>query len=228
MTSKSHCPRQRHLVVAAHPDDEILGCGGTIARYHGRDDFFVLILTGGAQGRYDRSMEEQLRGQALEANRLVGTKEVFFEDLPNQGLDAIPLTRVIHAIEVHIARLKPEVLWIHDDADLNKDHRIVYEAGVTAARPLAGQVVGRVYSYFVASSTEWGRQPRAFAPNTFVDIKDSLETKSRAMQCYTSECRAYPHPRSPQAVHTYAAYWGLGAGWEYAEPFRLVQRLRGI
>jgi LmbE family N-acetylglucosaminyl deacetylase len=219
----------QHLIVAAHPDDEILGCGGTVARYSRRGHIFdALILTGGAEGRYDRKMADRLRNQALEAGEYVGIREVFIEDLPNQGLDHIPLTQVVETIEAYLARLGPQVLWVHSDSDLNMDHRIAYEAAVTAARPMHGQRVQKVFAYFVASATEWGRTPVGFVPNTFVDIKATLADKIKAMQCYESECRPYPHPRSPGAIEAYAAYWGLSAGFEFAEPFRLVHSLDHI
>lgn len=214
-----------NLIIAAHPDDEILGCGGTIGRFHSQEDFYVLILTDGASGRYDEALSRRLREQALAANRIVGTREVRFEQLPNQGLDHIPLTDVITVIEHHLHQIRPTRLFIHAHTDLNKDHRIVFEAAVTAVRPLAGQVVRKVYSYFVASSSEWDRTDQPFAPNTVVDIVDSLELKCQAMSCYASESRAYPHPRSREALSVYAGYWGLSSGFRYAEPFRLIQQL---
>jgi LmbE family N-acetylglucosaminyl deacetylase len=214
-----------NLIVAAHPDDEILGCGGVIGRFHSQEDFHVLILTDGAAGRYDEVMSRELRDQALAANRMVGTRSVHFENLPNQGLDHIALSEVIAVIERHLHRIRPTRLFIHSHSDLNKDHRIAFEAAVTAVRPLAGQVVRQVYTYFVASSSEWDRTDQPFVPNTFVDVAGSLDLKCRAMSCYTIECRPYPHPRSCEAVAAYAGYWGLTAGFRFAEPFRLIQQL---
>ena len=211
----------RSLIVAAHPDDEVLGCGGVMGRYAASQEFYVLILTGGAAGRYAGHMAGDLRASAEEAGRILGVRKVFFEDLPNQGLDAVPLTTVIGAVEKHVAALAPDTLFIHSDRDLNKDHRIAYEACLTAARPLAGCPVRRVYTYFVASSTEWGAVPWNF--NTFVSIAGSLDAKVRAMQAYPSECRPYPHPRSPETIRAYASFWGLQAGLEAAEPFCLLR-----
>ncbi len=217
----------KNLVIAAHPDDEILGCGGTIAKLCNSEDFYVLILTGGAEGRYSKDMEKQLHDNAISANKIIGTKEVFFEKLPNQALDSIPLTSVIQIIEKYVNRLKPETIFIHSSGDLNKDHRIVFEAGVTAARPMPEQIIKKVYTYFVASSTEWSRNEEQFMPNTFVDIKNTIEKKITAMKCYLSECRSAPHPRSPEALTIYASYLGISSGYEHAEPFQLIQNISG-
>ena len=217
----------KNLIIAAHPDDEILGCGGTIAKYNKTQEYYVLILTGGAENRYDKSMESVLHSHALKANSKVGTKEVFFEQLPNQGLDNIPLTAVIQVIEKYIEIVRPVNLFIHSSQDLNKDHRIVYEAGITASRPFAGQIVRKLYSYFVASSTEWNRIENSFIPNTYIDIKDCIDKKIEAMKCYESECRPYPHPRSPEAISIYAEFWGISVGMEYIEPFQLIQDISG-
>ncbi|MGA1823508.1 MAG: PIG-L deacetylase family protein [bacterium] len=215
----------RELIVAAHPDDEILGCGGYIAKYHDTHELYVVILTNGAEGRYEKSMVPTLKNQAIKANQIVGTKEVYFENLPNQGMDTIPLTDSIGVIEKYIDMIKPTTLFIHSSKDLNKDHRIVYEAGITAARPYPGQSVERIYTYFTASSTEWNSIGDSFMPNTYVTIKKELEKKIKAMKCYTTECRPYPHPRSAEALTHYASFWGISAGMEYAEPFALVRNV---
>jgi LmbE family N-acetylglucosaminyl deacetylase len=227
--SRSHTlSRPTSLVVAAHPDDEILGCGGTIARYSAEEDFFVLVLTNGTSGRYQDSMAPVLLDNTRSANACVGTREVFFENLPNQGLDRIALTTVIQVIEGYIERLRPGRLFTHSRQDLNADHRIVYEASVTAARPVPGQTVRKIYSYFVASSSEWNRPDRPFCADTVVDIKATLDKKIEAMQRYISECRPFPHPRSAEGLRAYAAYWGMGVGLEYGEPFHLIRQVGGL
>lgn len=216
----------KHLIIAAHPDDEILGCGGIINKLKKKGlDSYVLILTGGAETRYAKDMELVLENNAYEANKLVGTKEVFFETLPNQQLDTIPLLKIIQAIEKYIAEIKPEIVFTHHGGDLNKDHRLVYEATITATRPIIGQMVKRIYSYYVPSSTEWNfiDGDKVFIPNVYIDIKEEVDTKIQAMSCYASECRPYPHPRSPEAIKAYAHYWGITVGMEYAEPMKLIR-----
>ncbi len=216
----------KHLIIAAHPDDEILGCGGIINKLKKKGlDSYVLILTGGAETRYAKDMELVLKNNAYEANKLVGTKEVFFEELPNQQLDTIPLLKIIQAIEKYIAEIKPEIVFTHHGGDLNKDHRLVYEATITAVRPIVGQMVKRIYSYYVPSSTEWNfiEGDKVFVPNVYIDIKEEVDTKIQAMRCYACECRPYPHPRSPEAIKAYAQYWGITVGIEYSEPFKLIR-----
>lgn len=219
----------RNLIIAAHPDDEILGCAGLINKLKKQGiDSYVLILTDGAAGRYPKRMASVLKAQARKANEAIGTKKVFFEDFPNQELETIALTRIIKKIEECIVKLKIGCLFTHHSGDLNKDHRIVYEASVTAARPFSGQTVKRVYSYNVASSTEWNafKADDIFIPNFFIDIRDEIKQKIRSMSYYRAECRTYPHPRSSKALMAYAHYWGLRVGIEYAEAFKLLRELR--
>ena len=219
----------KKLIIAAHPDDEILGCGATINKYSSIYDFYVLILTDGSQTRYDKSMEDKLKDYALSANEIIGTKKVFFENLPNQKLDAIPLLTIIQVIESYIEKIKPDTIFTHHMGDLNKDHRIVYEATVTAARPLSESIIKKVYTYFVHSSTEWNNisGEHLFLPNTYIDVSCSIDKKISAMKEYPSECRPYPHPRSPESIKVHANYWGLTVGLEYAEPFILTRSVSG-
>ncbi|MEA3314784.1 MAG: PIG-L deacetylase family protein [Campylobacterota bacterium] len=215
------------LIIAAHPDDEVLGCGGIIKKFSKKEDFYVLILSGGADTRYDKSMENVLKNNAKNANKILGTKEVFFENLPNQKMDTIPILEITQITEKYIAKLQPTRVFTHHIGDLNKDHQIVAEATFTATRPIVGQVVKEVYSYNVPSSTEWNfiEGEKVFIPNTFIDIKKELDFKLEAMECYESECREYPHPRSIKALKAHSNYWGLVSGYEFAEPFKLIRKL---
>jgi LmbE family N-acetylglucosaminyl deacetylase len=216
-----------NLVIAAHPDDEVLGCGGIIKKLSKKEEFYVVILSAGADTRYDKSMENILRDNAINANNILGTKEVFFENLPNQKMDNIPILEVTQIIEKYISKLKPTRVFTHHIGDLNKDHQVVAEATFTATRPITGQIVKEVYSYNVPSSTEWNaiEGEKTFIPNVFIDIHEELELKLKAMECYTSECRDYPHPRSPKSLKAHSNYWGLVSGYEYAEPFKLIRKL---
>jgi LmbE family N-acetylglucosaminyl deacetylase len=221
--------RKSNLIIAAHPDDEILGCGGAINKFKKNGtDSFVLILTDGGKGRYSKRLTLRLRKDAVKANVIVGTKELFFANLPNQQLDAIPITKIIEVIERYIEKLDINCIFTHHCGDLNKDHRLAYEATVTAARPLPGQKVKEIYTYFVASSTEWNylRKSDIFLPNYFLDIKNEINTKLQAFKCYHREIRKYPHPRSIEALKCFSQFWGICAGLEYAEPFRLIRRIR--
>jgi len=216
----------KHMIIAAHPDDEVLGCGGTIInRVKKGDEVVVVILTDGAVTRYKKPMAKILRKNALACAKILGVSKVIFKDLPNQLLDSIPITRVIKAIEAVMAEIKPDTVYTHDKGDLNRDHAVIYEATLVAARPLPGSKVKKLFTYFVPSSSEYNDvdEKAIFIPNVFVDIKAGIDKKIKAFACYKSERRAYPHPRSPEALRVYAKRWGIQAGIEYGEPFRLIR-----
>jgi len=195
-------------------------------KYSSEENFYVLILTDGTATRYDKECAKTLRKNALEANSILGAKEVIFEKLPNQNLDSIPLTQVIKTIETHIKKINPYRVFTHSDLDLNEDHKIVHKASVTALRPVLGQSVKKVYSYFVNSSSEWNMF-QSFRPDTFIDIKKEIGFKVNAMKCYSSECRDYPHPRSAKALKVYSNFFGISCGMEYAEPFKTILNISG-
>jgi LmbE family N-acetylglucosaminyl deacetylase len=223
------------LVVAAHPDDEILGCGGTVARLarEGRE-VRIAILAEGMSSRYahredaDPQQLRQLHVQAQQAADKVGAKELVLCKLPDNRLDTVPLLDVVKAVEDLIARFRPEVVYTHHPGDLNIDHGVVHRAVLTATRPVNGQCVRDVYAFEVPSSTEWAFQriEPPFRPNVFVDIADSLETKIAAMDCYDTEIRKFPHPRSAEALRAIATRWGSVAGLHAAEAFELIRSIR--
>lgn len=223
------------LVIAAHPDDEVLGCGGTIARYAAEGAAVsILILANGLSSRtdYDAVGDAALmklhHERAVRAGTLLGAREVVLAGFPDQKMDTVPLLDITQRIEREIARVQPEVVFTQHGGDLNLDHAITFRATVTATRPLAGQSVKRLYSYEVGSSTEWAFQQfeLAFRPTTFVDIAPFLETKIAAMQIYESEARAFPHPRSPEALRAQAQFRGTAAGVFAAEAFCCVREIR--
>jgi LmbE family N-acetylglucosaminyl deacetylase len=215
-------------VVAAHPDDEVLGAGGAIVR-HARvgDVVSLVILTDGAGTRYAATMARRLREDCLRAARVLGARRTVFLDLPNQKLDTLPILEVVTALERTFEDLRPQVVFTHHAGDLNRDHRVAHEATLVACRPLPGQSVRRLYAYSVVSSTEWAAPTAAdaFLPNVFLDISDVLDVKLRAFGCYRSEARRHPHARSRAGVRVAAQRAGLGVGLSAAEPFML---LRGI
>jgi len=222
------------LVIAAHPDDEVLGCGGTIARLSKEGhDVYVAILGEGITSRYDKREQidqgiiKELQNQSRRASKLLGVKDLFLYDLPDNRFDTAPLLDIVKIIEELIAKVQPPVVYTHHGGDLNVDHNVTFQATLTATRPLPGAVVKTVYSYEVPSSTEWAFQRigSLFKPNTFVEIPDTLDRKIRAMQKYRTETRSFPHPRSPEALRIIAQRWGSVVGVTAAEAFELV---RGI
>ena len=222
-------------MLAAHPDDEILGCGGSIAR-HARegDEVHVVILAEGltsraAQRNTDAVQHELVRLQevAHKANGLLGAASVTMHGLPDNRMDSLERLDVIKIIEAEIAKVKPEVVYTHHAGDVNIDHRIVHEGVVTACRPLPGQSVKTLLFFEVASSTEWmpPTSMPAFNPNWFVDISTTLQAKIDALECYASEMRPWPHARSIQAMEHLGRWRGASVGVEAAEAFILGRML---
>lgn len=223
------------LVVAAHPDDEILGCGGTMTRLAREGhDVRIAILAEGMSSRYpqreqaDAQRMKNLHAHAQQAADKIGAKELILCKLPDNRLDTVPLLEVVKTVEDLVARLNPEIIYTHHPGDLNVDHGVVHRAVLTATRPMSGQCVREVYAFEVPSSTEWAfqRLEPSFRPNVFVDITDSLETKIAALACYDTETRAFPHPRSAEALRAIATRWGSVAGLQAAEAFELIRSVR--
>lgn len=222
------------LIIAAHPDDEVLGCGGTIAKIAAQgEEVHILILATGLTSRVGFDMEKGADAlkihleRASRAGALLGAKNVNFAGFPDQKMDAVPLLEITHRIEAEIESIKPQTIFTHHGGDLNMDHVITFRATLTATRPMAGSVVRAVYAYEVPSSTEWAFQkfePK-FQPNLFHDISDSLAKKIEAMQVYESEAREFPHPRSPQALEAIAKRWGSVCGLKAAETFETVREI---
>ncbi len=217
------------LVVAAHPDDEVLGCGGAIAKHSQAGDLVqVLILAEGVTSRdaqrnkkYRQSELSALRQAAHQAAEILGVRAVTFADFPDNRLDSLDLLDVIKAIEHEIERQRPEVIYTHHAGDLNIDHQYVHQAVVTAARPIPGYSVNTLLFFETVSSTEWqvaGSVPM-FAPNWFVDISDTLCKKLQALDAYQTELRAFPHSRSIQGIKHLAGWRGTQVGVEAAEAF---------
>lgn len=220
------------LVVAAHPDDEVLGCGGAMARHAAAgDEVRVLILAEGATSRRtkralarDRAALASLGRAAKLAARRLGGARVELERFPDNRMDGVELLDVVKAVERRVAAFRPEVVYTHHAADLNVDHRVTHQAVLTACRPLPGSSVARILCFEIPSSTEW-QAPAAgvFAPDWFVDISSTLPAKLKALQAYSSEMRPWPHPRSLRAVEHLARWRGASAGLEAAEAFVLAR-----
>ena len=220
----------RSLVIAAHPDDEVLGCGGTMRRMASEGaEVYCLILGEGVTSRDDnrdashRVKElEELRAAARRANELLGVRELFFESLPDNRFDSIDLLDVVKIVEHYVTKLRPERVFTHGDGDLNNDHTVTSRAVLTACRPLQGSSVKGVFFFSVLSSTEWN-YPNVFRPNYFVDIDGFLDAKLGAMEAYSSELREWPHPRSLQAIEHEARLCCAHIGRNAAEAFQLAR-----
>ena len=213
----------RVLVIAAHPDDELLGCGGTVAR-HARAGARVtsVIVCEGESLRYGPKGVGQWSHVGSAAG-VLGVQDVRLLAFPDQRLDTFTLTDVIERLEQIVREVQPQVVYGQFGGDVNRDHQLVFQALLVATRPTETSIEA-VYAFDTASSTEWA-YPRTFVPDTWVDIADTLETKIQAMACYESEVREYPHPRSLEALRYRARAWGAQVCLEAAEVFMTVRRV---
>jgi LmbE family N-acetylglucosaminyl deacetylase len=219
----------RILVFAAHPDDEVLGMGGTIALHATvrGDAVRIVCVTDGSSAQYpgDAAKRAQKEEEARQAASELGVEDYVHLDLPDMRLDTLAHVEVNRVVEEHLSGFEPDVVYT-PQPDVNHDHRALFDSVAVATRPVPGQPVRRLLTYAPTSSTEW--TPAAvnwFVPNWFVDITATLERKLASFACYETELRAYPHPRSERAIRAAAELHGASCGCEYAEPFVLVRSL---
>jgi len=221
----------RVLVVAAHPDDETLGCGGTMARLSaGGAEIDIVFFTNGVDARGSDEVLDasgRRRGAALQAMVALGAREPTFLDFPDNRLDTVSMLDLAVAVEQQIAQSRPSLILTHNANDLNVDHRQVHEAVMTAARPQPGHQSPDVLCFEVPSSTEWRAQTagNAFVPQVFVDISEYLDSKIEALRFYADELRPWPHARSIRGIEHLAGRRGASSGVEAAEAF-MVARAR--
>ncbi len=227
----SHTTHSTVLVVVAHPDDEVLGCGGTLARLAGEGHaVHVSILGEGMTSRLNpddpsvKKLVATLHDQSQQVASLLKFHSCLNHGLPDNKFDTVPLLDVIKLIEQRIESIRPQVIFTHHGSDLNIDHQIVHRATLTACRPTTSCSVEQMYAMECPSSTEWSFQQLGgdFHPNTFVNIESTLEIKLQACQRYESEIRPFPHPRSIEALRAAAVRWGSLSGFLAAEAFKLI------
>lgn len=220
------------LVVAAHPDDEILGCGGCVYKWaqDGASVHALILaegLTSRAAQRTDIPQEELdgLRKHARQSAETIGFQSISFESFPDNRMDSVDLLDVIHALSRYIDRIQPQIILTHHHGDLNVDHRIAFQAVITACRPLPECPVQTIFTFDTPSATEWNfpYYKNTFSPNTFIDISQQMEQKLAAMACYQTESREAPHPRSPESLRAIAKRWGSVINCDYAEAFELIR-----
>ncbi len=225
---------KRALVIAAHPDDEVLGCGATISKYSRQGvEFMVLFIAEGSSCRYaDPVCVDSLTKiaartqQGLKALALLGVKYYKFNDLRCGRLDQVPIIEINKIIEQSIHEFHPDTVFTHSAIDANNDHRIVFRATMMATRPSTLNRVMRLLSYEVLSSSEWAFN-KAFAPNSFEQIEEQdLALKWQALAAYETEVKAYPFPRSEHGVRAQAMSRGMQAGIPLAEAFCLIREFR--
>ncbi len=223
------------LSIVAHPDDEILGVGGTLARHAADgDDVHICILSDGVSSRHNEIDEatrreiERRQNRAEEACRHLGVNSVTFHSFPDNEFDSVPLLEIIKTVEEEIREHNPSHIYTHHHGDLNIDHELTCRAVVTATRPLKESDIDRVLAFETLSATEWAvpSPENVFQPQTFVNIEGQLERKIDALQVYKDELREPPHPRNVKTVRQNAEVWGAKAGVPAAEPFELLREVR--
>lgn len=233
----------RVLVVAAHPDDDVLGMGGTILKHSKRGDIVrIIYLATGITSRrssghhnsprYEISEKEKklmldeianLRKNATKASKILKVNSIGFFDFPDNEMDTVPLLKIVKTIEKEIEKFQPEVVYTNHRGDLNVDHRVTFQATLTACRPGSNKV-RELLSFEVPSSTEWN-YPISFTPNYFVDIAKELEKKLQAMESYEHESKKFPHPRSSKSLRSIAYRWGSVSGTNAAEAFEIIRKI---
>lgn len=223
------------LVVAAHPDDEVLGAAGTIARLTDEGHEVAIVILGeGATSRAPTRVEaaapavEALAGHSHAAAAILGVEDVAHLGLPDNRFDSLDLLDVVKLVEAAIDRVHPAVVLTQHGGDVNVDHKVTFAAVMAATRPVPGNDVTSVLAFEVGSSTEWafGTFAPVFHPTVFYDITTTLDRKLAAMAAYPDEQRPFPHPRSPESLTAQARRWGTTIGVDAAEAFQLVRERR--
>jgi LmbE family N-acetylglucosaminyl deacetylase len=226
----------RILVVVAHPDDEVLGCGGTISKLLAEGkQLRVVFIAEGSSCRFNKDQVtchesfaaiKQRRSFAEKAMQVLGVKNFVFHDLPCGRLDQEPIIDITKIIENHIRDFRPDTVFTHSANDANSDHRITFNAVITATRPLPGTCVKHVLTMEILSSSEW-RFVDNFKPSLFIDIEGHLEAKIKSFDFYyPTEGQAFPHPRCEAGLRIQAQMRGMQVGLSQAEAFQLVRSIQ--
>ena len=229
--------KQRILVVVAHPDDELLGIGGTINKLV--NDYGcqikVVILGEGLTSRADHRNVEKFKSELIQhksniqlAQKELGYQELSVYDFPDNRFDTVPLLDLIKVIEKEKDLFKPDIIFTHHGGDVNIDHKLTFDAVITACRPLASELVKSIITFETLSGTEWipSSEPKKFTPNFyFILSEQNVECKIKAMECYKFEKRDYPHPRSSRAIKNRAEMWGISIGNTFAEAFQIIRSI---
>lgn len=220
------------LVVAPHADDEVLGCGGTIAKHiRANDKVYVAIMTNAAIGApelFDNNTLQAVRAEALESHKTLGVAETFFYEFPAPQLEQYPQYKIAGVLNTLIKDKQIDVMYIPHKGDLHLDHGVIYNASLVAARPLPGQTVRHIYAYETLSETEWGHPTveAVFIPRYFnVLSNDDFASKVKAMECFSSQLKAFPNTRSIKAIEHLSALRGAYVGATNAESFDIIRSI---
>lgn len=216
------------LVVVSHPDDEVLGIGGTILKHiKDGDKLSILILGDGEQSRDFNVDVEKRKEQAKKASELLGVTDLFLEKLPDNQFDSLPLLKIVKIVENYLSEVKPKIIYTHNPHDLNIDHQITFNAVLTACRPIPSFFVKKILAFECPSSTEWQIKDKThnFCPTVYSNITEFIDKKIEILRTYEDELKEYPHSRSEKGIKILAQYRGMEVGCEYAEAFQLIRNL---
>ena len=223
------------LVIVAHPDDEVLGCGATIAKHvKNGDDVYVCALCELVSARTNKPKHDKFMKQVNDAEKVLGVKETMFFNFPNIKFNTVPHLELVQAIEKSILKFKPELIYTHHKGDVNIDHQVVFDATIAAIRlpercsaDLPVNMIKKVLTFEISSSTEWAAPLAEFAflPNVFVDVTKTFETKIAAAKCYEAILKDTPHPRSVRNLEALAYFRGSQVSIDKAEAFMLIREI---
>ena len=227
MVNSKLLKKNKILIIAAHPDDEILGCGGTILKLKEKKNIKVVFLTDGVSARKSNiKLKNKRKKECLDLFKYLKLDKPHFLNFPDNQLDKIPLLKIVKKIEKILLNFKPNIVFTHFENCLNIDHQIAYKATITACRPLKKSSVEKILSFEVLSSTDWAAfNNKSFQPNYFVNITNQIKDKIKSISFYKSELRKYPHSRSLKAIETLARSRGTSSGFKFAEAFFIVREL---
>lgn len=219
--------KNKILIIAAHPDDEILGCGGTILKYKEEKNIKIIFLTNGVSSRSKNKKDiDKRKKECLKLFKYLNIEKPVFLNFPDNQLDKIPLLRIVKKIEKIIKNYKPKIIFTHFENCLNIDHQITYKAVITACRPLPSSSVKEILSFEVLSSSDWAIfQKKQFQPNYFVKIDRQIKEKLKCLKFYKSELKKYPHSRSLNAIEALAKIRGSSSGNKFAEGFIIIRKI---
>jgi len=215
------------LIVAAHPDDEVIGCGGSIPKFI-KNDFTVdvMFMTNGISSRFEANSEFNnliriRKDNALRANKIMGVNSVEFFDFPDNSMDVVPLLELAKAVERIVFKIKPSIVITHSNNDLNIDHRLTHQSVLIATRPKPNNLVKKLMFFEIPSSTNWNPSAKQFNPIEYVDITEFIDIKEKALLSYESEICKFPHTRSLEGILSLNTYRGTTVGVSSAEAFEI-------
>ena len=210
------------LIFAPHNDDEVLGAGGTLSKFANQgNDVFVCEVTSGE----NKVIVDKIKSEALKAHAIIGVKQTFFLDLPVVAINQVPVSEINEKMLEIVKIVDPEIAFIPHKGDIHTDHVEVAKSAMVALRPVTAPNLKAIYAYETLSETEWNipSVENAFIPNVWSDITNYLEIKLQAMNCYQTQIKEFPHPRSLEAIEALAKYRGSNICVKYAESFSLIR-----